>query len=103
MRRGRWTYQPDHQAWQLDDSGWYLRVRTGLVRVYRGCSYCWGLEDNRRWILYRVDPAKWNIEPNRYHRSPEDGICTHRRRLADAMPLVEKAFAEHVLKSLANL
>ena len=106
MRRGRWTYFPEHGAWQLDQSGWYLVPRTGLMRVFRGCDYCWHVNDNRRWILYRGDPVSWNREPSSYwhwKRPAEGGSCTHRRNLATAMGAVEKAYGEHVMKTLANL
>lgn len=110
MKRGRWTYRPEHQAWELDDSGWYLTPRTGVMRVFRGCSCCWHLGDDRRWVLHKTPPDTWK-EPRthadwRYgyprYRS-ECGYCTHRRRLADAMPLVEEKFAEHVLNAIAKL
>ena len=108
MRRGRWTWQPECQAWQLDGACWYLKVRTGVMRVFRGCAYCWHLGDDRRWVLHETPPETWQ-EPRthvewRYRWSFHPyGACTHCRRLAEAMAVTEEKFAEHVLKTLSEL
>ena len=106
--RGRWTYDSDLAAWQLDgNSGWWLRRRTGATFSLRWCSYCWR-EPYSWWMLHRTDPAGWITDPppqwyGPARRTEEHGHCTHRHLLADAMAAAERAYSEHIMKTLADL
>lgn len=128
VRRGRWQYYPDLQfwsargaAWQLEDTGWWLRKRTGSDGMFKWCNYYYCYRPPYSWWqLYRCQPREWLIKtpPRLYARAnekygelfawpaawqPGHGECTHRHLLKDAMTAVEAAYDEHVLKALANI
>lgn len=98
-------------AWHLDDaSQWWLRLRTGAYSTFKYCGYCY-MPPYRWWMLYRGQPSQWITEPIhwwRWYQVPDEekihyGMCTHRHLLSKAMPLVERAYDKHIMKTLANL
>jgi hypothetical protein len=128
--RGRWVYHPYNvvrdsmepvAAWQLEDTGWWLRRRTGKRRAHIWCRCCLGSPHwSQWWMLYRIPPERWKIatpaaysrwqgpdgNPRGWYRTswgPAYGSCTHRCYLAGAMGVAERAYDEHVLRALAGL
>jgi hypothetical protein len=112
VRRGRWQHYTGVvpyaaapvAAWQLEDTGWWLRRRTGAMESLRFCSYCY-YPPYAWWQLYRVPPDEWLIHRSGYWDRWQSGhgICTHRHLLTEAMPAVERAYDKHILETLAKL
>jgi hypothetical protein len=132
--RGRWIYEPHLEffagcgskmgflrgcasfdgagcgsAWQLEDTGWRLRRRTGARDSLKWCGYCW-TPPYSWWQLYCVPPDRWRVRPPpRWYEQPARweiqlfGQCTHCHLLKDAMTVAERAYDEHILKVLASL
>ena len=110
---GNWVHHPDTPAgpaWELTGSGeltgcsWWLRRRTGATESLRWCGYCW-LPPYRWWMLYRVPPAQWRLDPGwdwSARREEGYGHCTHRHDLPAAMAATEQAFDRYTKELIFN-